>query len=44
MDLNVSPLPEDDEEVFERHYVEETYQPHEERVESAVQIRDRVIH
>ncbi|CAM8936432.1 unnamed protein product [Rhodiola kirilowii] len=39
MDLNA--LPEDDEEVFDRRYAEDVYVKHEERVESAVDIRDR---
>lgn len=41
MDLNASPVPEDDEETFERHI--EGYSAPEERVESAVDIARRVI-
>lgn len=40
MDLNASPVPEDDEETFERHI--EEYSAPEERVESAVDIARRV--
>lgn len=40
MDLNASPVPEEDEESFERH-IEEFPAP-EERVESAVDIARRV--
>ncbi|GLT37567.1 hypothetical protein SLA2020_118780 [Shorea laevis] len=39
MDLNASPLPEEDEETFERHRVE--YVPSEEHIESAVEISRR---
>uniref|UniRef100_A0A7N0TN11 mRNA guanylyltransferase n=1 Tax=Kalanchoe fedtschenkoi TaxID=63787 RepID=A0A7N0TN11_KALFE len=42
MDLNASPQPDDDDdEVFDRHYAEESYVPSEERVESAVEILNR---
>ena len=41
MDLNASPLPEDDEETYERHI--EHYSAPEEHVESAVEISRRVL-
>ncbi|KAL1330927.1 hypothetical protein HN51_048165 [Arachis hypogaea] len=40
MDLNASPVPEEDEDIFEGHVVEEYHAP-EERVESAVDIARR---
>lgn len=40
MDLNASPVPEEDEDTFERH-IEEYTQP-EERIETAVDIARRV--
>lgn len=42
MDLNVSPVPEEDEETFDRHIEEYSAPEHEERVESAVDIARRV--
>ncbi|CAN1142386.1 mRNA-capping enzyme [Linum perenne] len=39
MDLNASPLPEDEEDIFERHV--EEYSAHEERVETSVQLARR---
>lgn len=41
MDLNASPLPEEDEETFERHI--EEYTAPEEHVETAVEISRRVL-
>lgn len=41
MDLNASPLPEEDEDTFERHI--EEYTGPEEHVESAVEISRRVL-
>ena len=41
MDLNASPVPEEDEDTFEGHVVEEYHAP-EERVETAVDIARRV--
>ncbi|XP_024027932.1 mRNA-capping enzyme isoform X1 [Morus notabilis] len=41
MDLNVSPVPEEDEETFDRHIEEYSAPEHEERVESAVDIARR---
>lgn len=40
MDLNASPVPEEDEETFERH--EEVYSAPEEHIETAVSIARRV--
>lgn len=40
MDLNASPVPEEDEDIFERH-IEQYIQP-EERIETAVDIARRV--
>ena len=42
MDLNASPVPEEDEETFERHIEEYGAPEPEERVESAVDIARRV--
>lgn len=42
MDLNASPVPEEDEETFERHIEEYGAPETEERVESAVDIARRV--
>lgn len=41
MDLNASPLPEEDEETFEGHI--EEYAAQEDRTESAVEISRRVL-
>lgn len=41
MDLNVSPVPEEDEDTFEQHI--EEYPAPEERIESAVDIARRVL-
>lgn len=42
MDLNASPVPEEDEDIIEQHI--EEYSAPEERIESAVDIARRVLH